>query len=238
MIPASESTSLVCSDSLIRRSNILQAIIRLSNEQLPGLTRNELLLRCAEILLTYSNFSAGWIGRCVPETAEIAPLAFLQPGAGGKENHEVSRKLILLDGPLIESIQETAESGKPALFTDLDPPVSLPLAPQRVTYRSCTIWPFSHHDFVYGVVTIFSEQADGFPPDELKFLETTVADLSLTLYAHDVSVQLQFERDFNNEIIDSIQALMVSITPCGKILRFNAEAEKVTGHNQDDVLDS
>jgi PAS domain S-box-containing protein len=195
----------------------------LSDEQLSGLTRNELLLRCAEIVLTYSNFSAGWIGRCVPETAEIAPLAFLQPGTGGKENQEVSRKLILLDGPLIESIQETAESGKP---------------PQRVTYRSCTIWPFSHHDFVYGVVTIFSEHADGFPPDELKFLETTVADLSLTLYAHDVSVQLQFERDFNNEIIDSIQALMVSITPCGKILRFNAEAEKVTGHNQEDVLDS
>ena len=101
MIPASGSTSLVCNDSLIRRSNILQAIIRLSNEQLSGLTRNELLVRCAEIVLTYSNFSAGWVGRCVPETAEIAPLAFLQPGTGDKENQEVSRKLILLDGPLM-----------------------------------------------------------------------------------------------------------------------------------------
>ncbi len=238
MIPAPETSSLPRSDSLLRRSNILQAIIRLSNEHLSGLNRNELLLRCTEILLKHSNFNSGWIGSHVPETGEITPLAFLKAGVGDDDNREVVRKLILLDGTMVQSIQKCVESGKPALFTDIDPPVTLPLAPERVIFRSCSIWPLSHHDFVYGVVAIFSEQPDGFPPDELKFLETTVADLSLTLYAHDVSVQLQFERDFNTEIIDSIQALMVSITPCGKILRFNAEAEKVTGHLEREVLDS
>ena len=238
MIPASESTSLPYDDELVRRSNILQAIIRLSNEQVSGLNRNELLLRCAEILLKFSRFSGGWIGRHVPETNEITPLAFLQIGADSNDEQKISRKLILLDSTLIKSIQEAAKSGEPALFTDIDPPVTLPLTPERAIFRSCSIWPLSHHNFVYGVVAVFSEQPDGFPPDELKFLETTVADLSLALYAHDVSVQLQIARDFNPETIDSIQALRGSITPCGKILRFNAEAEKVTGHREQDVLDS
>ncbi|NNF45520.1 MAG: GAF domain-containing protein, partial [Desulfofustis sp.] len=176
MTQASESTFSPYSDSLVRRSNILQAIIRLSNEHLSGLNRNELLLRCAEILFRYSSFNSGWIGRHVPETGEITPLAFLKTGAGNGDDREISRKLILLDGAMVQSIQETAESGKPALFTDIDPPVTLPLAPERVTFRSCSIWPLSHHDFVYGVVAIFSEQPDGFPPDELKFLEATMAD--------------------------------------------------------------
>ena len=103
MIPASESTSLPYSDSLVRRSNILQAIIRLSNEQLSGLNRNELLLRCAEILLKFSSFDGGWIGRHVPETGEITPLAFLKTSAGNGTTQEVSRKLILLDGSMINA---------------------------------------------------------------------------------------------------------------------------------------
>ena len=238
MSSVSETISLPSSDSLVRRSNILQAIIRLSNDQLPGQNRNELLLRCAEILLKFSSFKGGWIGRYVPETGDINPLAFIKKGSGDDDSQEISRKLILLDGTMIEAIQKAAESAKPALFTDIEPAVTLPLAPERLIFRSCSIWPLSHHDFVYGVIVIFSEHPDGFPPDELKFLETSVADLSLTLYAHDVSVQLQFERDFNTEIIDSIQALMVSITPCGKILRFNAEAEKITGYREREVLDS
>lgn len=225
------------SDSLIRRSRILQAINRLNNEQLTGLSRNELLLRCGEILIKYSSYDGGWIGRQLAESGELEPLSFLQVSADPEGGNGVSRKLILLDGSLVETFKKTAEAGFPAVLANIDPPVNLPLAPDKVTFRSCSIWPLGHQDFVYGIVTLFSTQPDGFPPDELKFLETTVADLSLTLYAHDVSVQLKFERDFNTEIIDSIQALMISITPCGKILRFNAEAEKVTGYKQEDVLE-
>lgn len=225
------------SDSLIRRSHILQAINRLNNEQLSGLSRNQLLLRCGEILFQYSSYDGGWVGRYMAENKELATLSFLQACTDPEAENGVSRKLILLDGSLIETFKHAAEEGHPRVLADMDPPVNLPLAPDKVTFRSCSIWPLSHQDFIYGVVALFSTQPDSFSPDELEFLETTVADLSLTLYAHDVSVQLKFERDFNTEIIDSIQALMISITPCGKILRFNAEAEKLTGYKQEDVLE-
>ena len=241
MIPASESTSLVCSDSLVRRSNVLEAINRLSNENLSSLSRDEVLLRCGEILLEFSTFDGGWIVRHLPETGEIVPLAFLQAisvnSGSNKMSREVVRKMVLLDSALVGSIKHAVETKRSAVLDNIEPPVNLPITPEGVTFRSCAIWPLVHQDFVYGVVTIFSEESTGFPPAELEFLETTVADLSLTLYAHDVSVQLQFERDFNTEIIDSIEALMVSITPCGHILRFNTEAERVTGYRQEEVLD-
>ncbi len=222
-------------DGMIRRSNILLAINRLSNEDLPGLSRNELLLRCGEILLRFCDFDGCWVGRHKADTAETTPLGFLLPGAEIDGDKEISKKLILLDRSLVGSIKQAVESAKPVIYQTLEPAVTLPLTPEGTTFKSCTIWPLSHQDFVYGVIAIFSGQADAFVPSELKLLETTVADLALTLYAHDVSVQLQFERDFNNEIIDSIQALMISITPCGNILRFNAEAERVTGYKQEEV---
>lgn len=237
MIPVAEPQNVHANKDLIRRSNILQAINRLSNEHLPGLSRNELLLKCSEILVTFSGFSGGWVGRYLVEEKEITPLSFIQTQPEQDENKEVCRKLILLDSLLIASVEQAVDSGEPIVFRNVDPAINLPLTQDGTSFRSCSIWPLTHHDFVYGVVVIFSEEMDGFPPTELNFLETTVADLSLTLYAHDVSIQLQFERDFNTEIIDTIQALMVSITPCGKILRFNTEAERVTGYKQQEVLD-
>ncbi len=213
----------------------------MSNENLSGLTRDEVLLRCGEILLEFSAFSGGWVGRHLPETDEIVPLAFLQAVSvnnGSQEvTRKVARKMVLLDSALVGSIKQAVESKRSGIRDNIEPPVNLPITPEGLSFRSCAIWPLVHQDFVYGVATIFSEEPDGFSPSELELLETTVADLSLTLYAHDVSVQLQFERDFNNEIIDSIQALMVSITPCGKILRFNTEAERVTGYRQEEVLE-
>lgn len=225
------------SESLLRRSNILRAINRLSSRHLSRLNRNEILLRCGEILLKYSTFPGGWVYRCHVEPAELAPLAFLQASRGSDQEQEISRKMILLDHALESSLNKAVDSREPVLLENIEPPVNLPISSESSPFRSCAIWPLTQQDFVYGVIAIFSTERDGFPEAEWEFLEATVTDLSLALYAHDVSVQLQFERDFNTEIIDSIQALMVSITPCGKILRFNTEAEQVTGYRQEEVLD-
>jgi len=225
------------SESLLRRSKILRAINRLTSKHLSNLSRNEILLRCGEILLKFSSYPGGWVYRHHPEPAELVPLAFLK--ACGDEHQEqiVSRKMILLDCTLETSLNEAVDSREPVQLNNIEPPINLPITAENAVFRSCVIWPLAQQDFVYGVIALFSADRDGFPEAELEFLEATVADLSLALYAHDVSAQLQFERDFNTEIIDSIQALMISITPCGQILRFNTEAEQVTGYRQEEVLD-
>ncbi len=237
MSPGTRAVRDQLHDVLVRRTRILQAINRLNSEDLPSQSGNEILKRCGEILLRYSNFCGAWIGRYNPENAGIVPLSFLQPFAG--EDHgsrEVSRRQILLDKPLITPIEHVLQTHRNCIARDISPPLTIPLLPGEISCRSYGIWPFKHQDSMYGIIALYSSNIDAFPEAEVDFLETAIADLSLTLYSHDVSVQLQFERDFNNEIIDTIQALMVAITPCGKILRFNPEAERVTGYKQKDVL--
>ncbi len=224
-------------DVLVRRTRILQAINRLNSEDLPSQSANEILKRCGEILLRFSDFCGAWIGRYNPENAGIVPLSFLQPEKqeeGGPR--EVSRRQILFDKPLVTPIEGVLKNNRRCIARDISPPLAIPLLPGEIPCRSYGIWPFKHHDSMYGIVALYSSKDDAFSEAEVDFLETAIADLSLTLYAHDVSVQLQFERDFNNEIIDTIQALMVAITPCGTIMRFNPEAERVTGYKQKDVL--
>ena len=226
-------------DLLVRRTSVLRAINRLSSEDLPTQNRNELLKRCGEILLRYSDFCGSWIGGYNPENSCIIPLSFLLPRQQDETTpREVSRRQILLDQSLIMPIERALQLNESIISRNIRPSLKIPLLPGQISCKSYAIWPLSHQEHIYGAVALYSSHKDGFPADEVDFLETTIADLALTLYAHDVSVQLQFERDFNKEIIDTIQALMISITPCGKILRFNTEAERVIGYKQEEVLDS
>lgn len=226
-------------DVLVRRSRILHAINRLSSEDLPGKSRNEILTRCGEILLDSSPFCGCWVGRYSTDTdtGGLIPLTFLHPETDKNGNRSICRKQILLDRQLISPIERALEKNEPVISRDIEPAINIPLLPGEIHFKSYSIRPLAHHGFIYGVVVIYSCLADGFPDSEVELLHSTVADLSLALYAHDVSVQLQFERDFNTEIIDTIQALMISISPCGKILRFNPEAEKITGFKEEEVLE-
>lgn len=238
MTPETGPVTNQVNDVLVRRTGVLQAINRLSSEDLPTRSRNEILKRCGEILLRYSDFCGSWIGRYNPENGGIIPLSFLQPEQREHDNsRDISRRHILLDKPLIKPIERVLQLNQSSIARNISPPLTIPLLPGEISCRSYGIWPLNHQDFIYGIVALYSSKNDGFPEPEVDFLETTIADLSLTLYAHDVSVQLQFERDFNTEIIDTIQALMVSITPCGKILSFNPEAERVTGYKQEEIID-
>ena len=127
MIPAAEPQNVHANNDLIRRSNILQAINRLSNGHLPGLSRNELLLKCSEILVKFSCFSGGWVGRYLAEEKEITPLSFIQNEPEQDENKKVCRKLILLDSLLIASVEQALDSGEPIVFRNVDPAINLPL---------------------------------------------------------------------------------------------------------------
>jgi PAS domain S-box-containing protein len=240
MVRAAVSEPQQSNDILLRRSAILQQINRLSNLDLPAQSRSELLLKCGEILLEFSTFSAAWVGRYAPDTDSVTPLSFLQIRTGPQQQRLVERQRILPGPALVAKIEKAIERRCPLICREFETPLYVPLPQGDLRIQACSIWPLLHHDFVYGVVALLCFESDSdtsFSTFEQELLETTVADLSLTLYAHDVSVQLKFERDFNREIIDTIQALMVSITPCGKIIHFNPEAERVTGYQQKDVLE-
>lgn len=224
-------------DALIRRTGILHAINRLTGENLSSRSRNDLLTDCGEILLQFSSFDGVWVGRYIPDTALVTPLTYLHSETDPTGSRRIDERQILLDPALSLLVDQAIQDRHPLIRREVEPPINISPLPQESRYRSYGVYPLTHHDSIYGVVLIFSDDADAFPMMETDLLDTTIADLSLLLYTHDVAVQLKFETDFNKEIIDTIQALMVSITPCGKIVYFNSEAERVTGYKCWEVLD-
>ncbi len=222
---------------LLRRTGVLRAINRLTSTDLTRLSHNEMLSRCGEILLLNSTFCGGWVGCYDPDEQQIRPLVFFLPLNRQDGTRELFRKQVLLDEEILAPVRDAIIKNRRVLLKKIDPPLHIPLLPGEITFRSAGFWPLSHLDHRYGVIAVYSDDTNAFSKTELDFLDGTIADLSLAIYVHAVSLMLQYQRDFNTEIIDSIQALMVSVTPCGKILRFNTEAERVSGFRQQEMVD-
>ncbi len=103
--------------------------------------------------------------------------------------------------------------------------------------RHCVVWPVRYKHRVYGFVTMHCRNEISFPELEKEFITHVIDDITLALFSHETALKLKVERDFNKEIIDTIQALMVSISPCGMIISFNKRAEELTGYEEHEVLE-
>jgi len=101
--------------------------------------------------------------------------------------------------------------------------------------RSCSSWPLLNKGTEYGIINIHSDQEDTFTKSEIDFLALVITDIALALEAQETRRRLAIERDFNREIIDTVQALMISIAPCGKILSLNSKAEEITEYLSTEV---
>ncbi len=107
---------------------------------------------------------------------------------------------------------------------------------EKTGFRSCSAWPLGYKGKEFGVLSIHSEKINCFTRDEVSFLQTVAADISLALYSQDITKKMQVARDFNREIVDTVQALLISIAPCGNILSMNQTAELVTGFKEEEVV--
>ncbi len=99
----------------------------------------------------------------------------------------------------------------------------------------CDILPVRSKNQMYGFIVI--HYSGKTPISELKqeFVTHVIDDIAQALLSQDTDLKLKSERDFNKEIVDTIQALMVTIRPCGTIVSFNERAEKVTGYSEQEV---
>lgn len=95
-----------------------------------------------------------------------------------------------------------------------------------------SVVPVRYQHRTYGNLLIESCQRLEHDRLQYEFIAQIVNDIALALYSHETALRLISERDFNKEIVDTIQALMVTINPCGAILAFNKRAEEVTGYHE------
>jgi len=103
--------------------------------------------------------------------------------------------------------------------------------------RHCVVWPVRYEHRAYGFVSMHCDSEIRFPELEKEFIVHVIDDITLALFSHETALKLKVERDFNKEIIDTIQALMITISPCGTIVSFNQRAEELTGYKEHEVLE-
>jgi len=111
-----------------------------------------------------------------------------------------------------------------------------PVGKDKFLTYNCAIWPVVYQDKIYGFVAMHCEEQVSTCHLKTEFIAHVIDDIALALYSQDTARKLKIERDFNKDIVDTIQALMVTISPCGTIVSFNRRAEQVTGYDERDVL--
>jgi len=107
----------------------------------------------------------------------------------------------------------------------------------KSTDRHCVVWPVKYLHSTYGFVAMHCGNKISFSDLKKEFIAHVIDDIALALFSQETALKLKIERDFNKEIVDTIQALMVTIRPCGTIVSFNKRAEELTGYKEHEVLE-
>jgi PAS domain S-box-containing protein len=145
---------------------------------------------------------------------------------------------VVLDMHDTNPAAKALQTGEPVIIQDIfqeeknSPMLKIAL---ETGFRSCLAWPLIYKNREYGVLSIHSEQKHCFQGPELDFLSNVIYDIALALYSQETTKQLQIERDFNQELVDTVQGLLVSVSPCGEILTMNHTAEEITGFSSQEV---
>ncbi len=103
--------------------------------------------------------------------------------------------------------------------------------------RSAVVVPLHSHDESYGVLGAFSNRPQQFARDDLLYAEM-IAHLVSTNIARDRTAKiLEAERRFTATILETVDAVVLVLTPAGRIVRINSACEQVTGYTCDEVRD-
>jgi PAS domain S-box-containing protein len=221
-----------------RRNKLLTAISELNARGDTQYSPNALLKECCRIILEKEEYCLVWAGKRDADGTGITPLVALNSGRLPEEDCMTLVEQVITDMSMDNPAACALLSGTRYIIQDIAvgacSPALLAMA-AKTGVRSCSSWPLVHKGYEFGVINIHSDQPDTFTDSEVEFLALVVADISLALYSQEIRNRLEIERDFNREIVDTVQAMMVSISPCGQILSFNSKAEEITEYTEEEI---
>lgn len=207
------------------RNRLLTAIREQSLQDPEDQDRSLIFQHCCTILSDAFGCHFVWAGDIDADTCSLIPFASTPAPTA---HHKIKQEQ--LAAILIERYS--------CKLTDFTSPCYLSLTSdvnQEFWPSHCAIWPIAYQSSRYGFIAMHCRE--NFDLGELKcqFISHVMDDIALAIYSQDTTLKLKAERDFNKEIVDTIQALMVTIRPCGTILSFNKRAEEVTGYQEDEI---
>lgn len=221
-----------------QRTKLLRSIGEL-NARISSQGQDDILEQCCRILIENDNYCLVWAGKREDGEDEITPIAAVNSVKIADRDCMKLIQEVVLDLHETNPAAKALQSHKPVIIQDIlqeDEHSPMRQIARQTGFRSCLAWPLLYKNHEYGVLTIHSEEPYCFQGPELDFLGNVIADIALALYSKETTERLQIERDFNQELVDTVQGLLVSVSPCGEILSMNQEAENVTGYNQKEVI--
>ncbi len=210
------------------RNKLLTAIREHSLNELEKQNQSFIFQYCCDILNEAFDCTYVWAGGFEREQKKLVVLAASPPAAF--QSFSAHRCLARI---LSQRFDCDLESFVEPLRLYLDAEI---VAQIDSLDRHCLVWPVRYEHRAYGFVTMHCRKEIRFPEVENEFIAHVIDDIALALFSHETAQNLKVERDFNQEIIDTIQALVVSISPCGMIVSFNRRAEELTGYKEQEVL--
>jgi PAS domain S-box-containing protein len=184
---------------------------------------------CCAVLHEALHCNSVWVGDIDRENSQFILLASC-PTAGPGDS--------LLQNALAQVLIENFNSE----YTPFNEPLYLELDGNRFGIKgtrdvSYLVWPVGYQGRSYGFVAVNCRERGRLSELRREFLAHVIDDIWLALFSRDMALKFHDELDFNKEIINTIQELIVTIRPCGTIVSINRKAEQVTGYNEQEILE-
>jgi len=225
-------------DLLEHRCSLLRSICEFKIDHTLDQGERCILKKRSLTLLQDREFCFIWAAKRSKETGKVEPL--FAAGSGDITQRE-SLALVeqyLKTCPRNNPAIQALSTGRPVTCNNVSSDgINKPLSTilQRTGAGSHIAWPLITNNHEYGVLVVHSTNPEGFVGPSIDFIANVTADISLALYVDETAKRLHRERDINSEIVDTVQALLVTLSPCGNILSFNHKAQEVTGFSEQEV---
>lgn len=213
--------------SLFKHFNALLRNIREHSSYSPGAHSTPyIFLQGCRTLLQLMDCRYIWAGDIDREQHYLSVIASVPPANARPIQHHLAQLLTNQFGSNLEQFTDPVY-----LFVDAEKPEL-----ENAENHYCLVWPVTYQDRKYGFIAMHCSRRDEICIMNQEVIASVIDEVALALFSQDNALRLARESDFNKEILDTIQALMVTIRPCGTILSFNKQAEAVTGYSEEETI--
>ncbi len=107
----------------------------------------------------------------------------------------------------------------------------------REGIRSAIVCPLRLHEQAFGALGVYLTTPRHFAPSDVLFVETISHLITTTIAREHSERKLAAERAFAATILETVEALVLVLSPTGRLMQLNRAAEKITGFASDEVWD-
>jgi PAS domain S-box-containing protein len=232
-------------EELVRVDRELRAITECNKVIVRATDEQVLFDEVCRIMCDVVGYSMAWIGKVEHDKAKsVKPVAW-----GGREyGYLANAKITWADTELGRGPTGTAARiGKTDFCQDFV--TETKAAPWREAalargFRSSIAMPlFDNDGKVYGVLSLYAAEPNGFTPAEVQLLEELAGDLAFGISAlhtraehQRAEEELRETRDYLDNLFNYANAPIIVWNPEFEITRFNHAFERLTGRTADEVL--